>query len=79
MDTRKLIAHIGRTFDRDPFARYSFIEYRRLRRPSDHTCTWCGNSSARWSITYTVDPDAGRPHDIRGTYCSRSCFRTLNT
>ena len=65
----------GRQFGRDPFARHTLIEYRRLRRPSDPTCSWCGNASARWSISYTMEPDAGRPFDYSGTYCSRSCFR----
>ena len=59
---------------RDPYARQ---DIRKTSVPG--TCRFCGSQNRYGKVwQYHVEPDAGRPFDIPGQFCSIDCLNSYH-
>jgi hypothetical protein len=79
---RRILGEAWQFVSRDPFAREELYK-RRIYAASG--CAWCGSvkqtrdGKRSYLFRYCYEPDAGRPSEVSGDFCSISCMRAYHS
>jgi hypothetical protein len=68
---------------RDPFAREELHKESVTNGVDSKSCSWCGghaktSSGKKRLWQFRLETDGGSKYDIKGLFCSKSCFYTYH-